>query len=78
MVTADQRPVAGTPRRPPLERQVSESWRQHVTTAQRRTKRAAGWLIPAIGVLAALALCGGLAVTTIRRARRRVQAGQAA
>jgi hypothetical protein len=37
------------------------------------------WLVPAIGVLAAaLALSGGLAVTTTRRARRRVRAGQAA
>jgi len=37
-----------------------------------------GWPIPTIGVLVALMLCGGLAVTTTRRARRRVRVGHAA
>jgi hypothetical protein len=76
-VAADQRTVAGTPRRPPLERQVGESWRHHDRAAQPTEPSGPGWLIPAIGVLAALTLGGGLAVTTTRQARRRVQARQA-
>jgi hypothetical protein len=78
-VTADQSPVAGNPQRPPLERQVGEYYRHHVTAARpAEPSGQPGWLIPAIGVLAALALCGGLAVTTTRRAHRRVRARPAA
>lgn len=78
-VAADQRPVAGNPQRPPLERQVGEYYRHRVTAAQpAEPSGQPGWLIPAIGVLAALALCGGLAVATTRRAHRRVQARPAA
>jgi hypothetical protein len=36
------------------------------------------WLIASLVVLVALALCGGLAVTTTRRARRRTRVGHAA
>jgi hypothetical protein len=35
------------------------------------------WLIASLAVLVALALCGGLAVTTTRRARRRTRVGHA-
>jgi hypothetical protein len=77
-VAADQRPVAGNPQRPPLERQVGECYRHRVTAAQPAEQSGQpGWLIPA-GVLAALALGGGLAVATTRPARRRVQARPAA
>ena len=36
------------------------------------------WLVPGLGVLAAVALASGLAVLVAKRARRRVRVGQAA
>jgi hypothetical protein len=70
--------VTGNPR-PPLERQVGEYYRHHPSAVQpTEPSGQPGWLIPATGVLAALALCGGLAMTITRRARRRVQARPAA
>ena len=68
------------PARPPTQGQVGESWhpRAKVPVQPVEPSGQPSWLIPAIGVLAALALCGGLAVTTTRRTRRRVRVGHAA
>jgi ABC-type amino acid transport substrate-binding protein len=67
-------------RRPPTEGQVGESWHPPAKAPVQPVEPSGqpDWLIPAIGVLAALVLCGGLAVTTTRRARRRVRVGHAA
>jgi hypothetical protein len=79
-VTAEQPNIASDARRPPTETQVGESWRHPVNVPVQQVEPSGqpGWLIPAIGVLAALALCGGLAVTTTGRTRRRVRVGHAA
>jgi hypothetical protein len=79
-VTAEQPNIASDARRPPTEAQVGESWRHPVNVPVQQVEPSgqSGWLIPAIGVLAALALCGGLAVTTTRRTRRRARVGHAA
>ena len=78
--TAEQPNIASDARRPPTETQVGESWRHPVNVPVQQVEPSgqSGWLIPAIGVLAALALCGGLAVTTTRRTRRRARVGHAA
>jgi hypothetical protein len=76
----DQPTIADT-RRPPTEAQVGESWR-HPGNVPVRPPEPSGqpdWLVPAIGVLAAvLTLVAGLVVMAARRAGRRVRAGQAA
>jgi hypothetical protein len=78
---ASQQPTIANTQRPPTEAQVGESWR-HPGNVRARPAEPSGqpdWLVLAIGVLAAaLALAGGLAVTTTRRTRRRVRIGQAA
>jgi hypothetical protein len=78
----DQPTIADGTRRPPTEAKVGESWRHPVNVPVRPAEptRQPGWLIASsLGVLVAgLALTGGLAVTTTRRARRRVRAGEAA
>jgi hypothetical protein len=78
---SQQQPTTADSRRPPTEAQVGESWR-HPGNVPVRPPELSGqpdWLIPAIAVLAAiLALAAGLVVTTTRRTRRRVRAGQAA
>ena len=78
--TAEQPNIASDARRPPTEAEVGESWRHPVNVPVQQVEPSgqSGWLIPAIGVLAALALCGGLAVTTTRRTRRRARVGHAA
>ena len=77
----DQPGITDDSRRPPTEAQVGESWR-HPGNVRARPAAPTGqpsWLVLGLGVLAAgLALAGGLAVTTTRRARRRVRVGQAA
>jgi hypothetical protein len=76
----DQPTIADT-RRPPTEAQVGEPWR-HPGNVPVRPPEPSGqpdWLVPAIGVLAAvLTLVAGLVVMAARRAGRRVRAGQAA
>jgi hypothetical protein len=77
----DQPVIADDSRRPPTEAQVGESWRHPGNVRARSAEPGGrpGWLVLGLGVLAAaLALAGGLAVTTTRRARRRVRAGLAA
>jgi hypothetical protein len=77
----EQPGIADDGRRPPTEAQVGESWRHpgNVRARPAESSGQPGWLVPGLGVLAAaLALAGGLAVTTTRRTRRRVRAGQAA
>ena len=66
-------------RRPPTEGRVGESWHPRAKAPVQPVEPSGqgGWLIPAIGVLVALVLCGGLAVTTTRRTRRRVPVGHA-
>ena len=66
-------------RRPPTEGRVGESWHPPAKAPVQPVEPSGqpGWLIPALGVLVALVLCGGLAVTTTRRARRRVRVGHA-
>ena len=80
-VASQEQPTdADDARRPPTEGKVGESWHPRAKAPVRPVEPSGqpGWLIPAIGVLVALVLCGGLAVTTTRRARRRVRADQAA
>ena len=79
-VTAEQPNIASHGRRPPTEAQVGESWRDPMDVPVQPVEPSGqpGWLIPAIGALAALTLCGGLAVTITRRARRRTRVGHAA
>jgi len=77
----EQPTIAGDARRPPTEAQVGESWRHPANAPVQPAEPSGqpGWLVLGLGVLAAaLALAGGLAVTTTRRARRRVRAGQVA
>ena len=78
----DQPTIADSTRRPPTEAKVGESWRHPVNVPVRPAEPTGqpGWLIASsLRVLVAgLALTGGLAVTTTRRARRRVRAGEAA
>jgi hypothetical protein len=79
--TQEQPGIADDLRRPPTEAQVGESWRHPGNVRARPAEPSGqpGWLVLGLGVLAAaLALAGGLAVTTSRRARRRVRVGQAA
>jgi hypothetical protein len=80
-VPAKQPTVAGDTRRPPTESQVGEAWR-HPTSAPVRPAQPSGqpgWLLPSLGgLVAALALAGGLAVLAARRAGRRARVGQAA
>jgi hypothetical protein len=61
--------------------QVGESWRHpgNVPVSPAEPSRQPDWLVPGIGVLAAvLALVAGLVVLATRRAKRRVRASQAA
>ena len=77
----EQPGITDDSRRPPTEAQVGESWRHpgNVRVRPAEPSGQPGWLVLGLGVLAAaLALAGGLAVTTTRRARRRVRVGQAA
>jgi hypothetical protein len=78
---SQQQPTIADSRRPPTEAQVGESWR-HPGNVRVRPPEPSGqpeWLIPAIGVLAAiLALVAGLVVMAAKRVGRRVRAGQAA
>ena len=79
--TAEQPTVAGDTHRPPTESQVGESWRHPTGTPVRSAEPSgpSGWLVASLGVLAAaLALAGGLAVLTARRAGRRARLGHAA
>jgi hypothetical protein len=76
----EQPAIADDSRRPPTEAQVDESWRYpgSVRAPSAEPSGRPGWLVPGLVVLAAaLVLTGGLAVTTTRRARRRVRVGQA-
>jgi hypothetical protein len=78
---SQEQPTIADARRPPTEAQVGDSWRHPASVPVRPAEPSGqpGWLVLGLGVLAAaLALAGGLAVTTTRRARRRVRAGQAA
>jgi hypothetical protein len=78
---SQQQPTSADSRRPPTEARVGESWRHPGTVRARSAEPSGqpGWRVLGLGVLAAaLALAGGLAVTTTRRARRRVRVGQAA
>jgi hypothetical protein len=78
---SQQQPTTADSRRPPTEAQVGESWRHpgNVRARPAESSGQPGWLVLGLGALvAALALAGGLAVTTTRRTRRRVRAGQAA
>ena len=79
-VTAVQPTIASDARRPPTEGRVGESWRDPVDVPVQPVEPSGqpGWLTPAVAVLAALTLCGGLAVTITRRARRRARVGHAA
>ena len=78
---SQDQPTTADTRRPPTEAQVGESWR-HPATVPVRPAEPSGqpdWLVPAIGVLAAvLTLVAGLVVMAARRAGRRVRAGQTA
>jgi hypothetical protein len=77
----DRPGIADDTRRPPTEAQVGESWRHPGNIRARRAEPSGqpGGLVLGLGVLAVvLVLAGGLAVTTTRRARRRVRVGQAA
>jgi hypothetical protein len=78
---SQEQPTTADARRPPTEAQVGESWRHPASVPVRPAEPSGqpGWLVLGLGVLAAaLALSAGLAVTTTRRARHRVRAGQAA
>ena len=81
-VAAQEQPgIADDTRRPPTEAQVDKSWRHPGNVRARPAEPSGqpGWPVLGLGVLAAaLALAGGLAVTTTRRARRRVRVRQAA
>ena len=76
-----QTTIADDARRPPSEAQVGESWR-HPVNVPAQPAEPSGHpvsLVAWLGVLAAvLALAGGLAVLAVRRAGRKVQAGQPA
>ena len=78
---SQQQPTSADTRRPPTEAQVGESWR-HPGNVGVRSPEPGGqpdWLIPGIGVLAAiLTLVVGLVVMATKRTGRRVRAGQAA
>jgi hypothetical protein len=78
---SQQQPTIANTRRPPTEAQVGESWR-HPGNVPVRPPEPGGqpdWLIPAIGVLAAiLALVAGLVVMATKRVGRRVRASQTA
>ena len=77
----EQPTIADDARRPPAETQVGESWR-HPGNVRLRPAEPSGQpvsLVAWLSVLAAvLALAGGLAVLAVRRAGRKVQAGQPA
>jgi len=76
-----QTTIADDARRPPSEAQVGESWR-HPVNVPAQPAEPTGHpvsLVAWLGVLAAvLALAAGLAVLAVRRAGRKVQAGQPA
>jgi hypothetical protein len=78
---SQQQPTSADTRRPPTEAQVGESW-GHPGNVGVRSPEPGGqpdWLIPGIGVLAAiLTLVVGLVVIATKRTGRRVRAGQAA
>jgi len=78
---SQQQPTSADTRRRPTEAQVGESWR-HPGNVPVRPPEPGGqpdWLIPVIGVLAAvLALVAGLVVMATKRAGRRVRASQTA
>jgi hypothetical protein len=80
-VAAEQPTVADNTKQPPTEAQVGEPWR-HPTSAPvppAELSGQPGWLIPSLGILAAvLVLAGGLAVLAARRAGRRARVGHAA
>jgi hypothetical protein len=80
-VAAEQPTVADDTRRPPTEAQVGEAWR-HPTSAPVPAAAPSGqpgWLLPSLGVLAAvLVLAGGLAALAAKRAGRRARVGHAA
>jgi hypothetical protein len=80
-VAAEQPTVADNTRRPPTEAQVGESWR-HPTSAPvppAAPSGQPGWLVPSLGVLAAvLVLAGGLALLAALRASRRPRIRHAA
>jgi hypothetical protein len=78
---SQQQPTSADSRRPPTEAQVGESWRRPGNVRARPAEPSGhpGGLVLGLGVLAAaLALAGGLAMTTTRRARRQVRVEQAA
>jgi hypothetical protein len=78
---SQEQPTIADTRRPPTEAQVDKSWRHPGNVRARPAEPSGqpGWPVLGLGVLAAaLALTGGLAVTTTRRARRRVRVRQAA
>ena len=79
-VASQEQPTAADARRPPTEGKVGESLhpRAKVPVQPVEPSGQPSWLVPAIGVLATLALCGGLAATITRRARRRARVGHAA
>jgi hypothetical protein len=78
---SQEQPTIADTRRPPTEAQVGESWRHpgNVPVRPPEPSRQPDWLVPAIGVLAAvLALVAVLvAMAASRRAARRVRTGQA-
>jgi hypothetical protein len=71
--------IADNTRRPPTEAQVGESWHQRESVQARPADPTGypGWLLASLGVVAVLALAGGLAVLAARWAGRKVRAGQA-
>jgi hypothetical protein len=80
-VAAEQPTVADDTRRPPTERQVGEAWHPRLSVPVPPAEPSAqpSWLLPSLGVLAAvLVLAGGLAVLAARRANHRARVGHAA
>jgi hypothetical protein len=80
-VAAEQPTVADDTRRPPTEGQVGEPWhpRLRIPVPPAEPSGQPGWLIPSLGVLAAvLVLAGGLAALAAKRAGRRARVGHAA
>jgi hypothetical protein len=80
-VAAEQPTAADDTRRPPTEAQVGETWRRPTSAPvpPAEPSRQPGWLVPSLGVLAAvLVLAGGLAVLAARRAGRRARVRHAA
>jgi hypothetical protein len=80
-LTAPQQATADATRRAALaQERYYSTWGYSNTPAPTPAKPSGqpGWLVPGLGVLAAMALASGLAVLTAKRARRRVRVGHVA